>query len=48
MARRGTPSFTLRLDPEIRKALEDLASKKGVTLADIVRQALTAFIEREK
>lgn len=45
---RGTPSFTLRLDPEIRKSLEDLAKKKGVTLADIVREALTAFIEREK
>lgn len=45
---RGTPSFTLRLDPEIRKSLEDLAKEKGVTLADIVREALTAFIEREK
>lgn len=45
---RGTPSFTLRLDPEIRKSLEDLAKKKGVTLADVVREALTAFIEREK
>lgn len=45
---RGTPSFTLRLDPEIRKSLEDLAKEKGVTLADVVREALTAFIEREK
>lgn len=48
MARRGTPTFTLRLDPEIRKTLEDLAKKKGVTLADVVRQALTSFIDREK
>lgn len=45
---RGTPLIALRLDPEIRKSLEDLAKKKGVTLSDLVRAALTAFIEREK
>ena len=48
MARRGTPTFTLRLDPEIRKSLEYLANEKGVTLSDVVRQALTIFIERKK
>lgn len=43
--RTGVPEkITLRLAPDVRVALEWMASKKGVTLAEVIRQA----ISREK
>lgn len=36
--------ITLRLAPDVRVALEWMAAKKGVTLAEVIRQA----ISREK
>ena len=45
---RGTPNFTLRLEPEIRQSLEQIAKDQGVTLAYVVRLALAAFIERQR
>ena len=33
--------LTLRLAPDVRLALDWMANKKGVTLAEVIRQAIT-------
>ena len=43
---RGTPLIALRLDPEIRKSLEEICEINGLSLSDAVRLAILDFIEK--
>ncbi|MCB1258462.1 MAG: ribbon-helix-helix protein, CopG family [Microthrixaceae bacterium] len=38
-------SFPVRLDPELRAALDDRAKRDGRTASEIVRQALRQFLD---
>lgn len=42
---RGTPILALRLDPEIRRQLEDICEINGISLSDAVRLAILDFIK---
>lgn len=52
-SRRGRPllgrapatTFAVRLDPELRTALDKRAETDGVTAAEVLRQALRSFLE---
>ena len=39
-----TPLMALRLDPEIRRALDEICEINGITLSDAVRLALLDWI----
>ena len=41
----GTPIVTLRLNDEIRRQVDEIAREEGKTMADVIREALKAFIE---
>jgi hypothetical protein len=41
-----TPSLTVRVPPETRTALEDLARAQGKRLADVSREALDEYVSR--
>lgn len=45
---KGTPVIGIRLDPEIRRALDELCKANGITLSDAVRLALLDFLEKNK
>lgn len=53
VARRGRPllgrapatTFPVRLDPDLRAALDERAQLDGVSSAEVVRQALRRFLE---
>jgi predicted DNA-binding protein len=47
VAMKETP-ISLRLDRELRKALEDLAAKDLRTLSDYIRVVLTRHVEDKK
>ena len=41
-----TPSLTVRVPPETRTALEELARTQGKRLADVSREALDEYVSR--
>jgi hypothetical protein len=41
-----TPSLTVRVPPETRTALEELARAQGKRLADVSREALDEYVSR--
>jgi hypothetical protein len=41
-----TPSLTVRVPPETRAALEELARAQGKRLADVSREALDEYVSR--
>ena len=41
---KGTPIFSIRLDSDLKSALEQIAQEQGVTLAYVIRLALIAFL----
>jgi len=41
-----TPSLTVRVPPEMRTALEELARAQGKRLADVSREALDEYVAR--
>lgn len=41
-----TPSFTVRVSPEVRSALESIAASQGRRLSDVSREALTEYVDR--
>jgi hypothetical protein len=41
-----TPSLTVRVPPETRRALEELARAQGKRLADVSREALDEYVSR--
>jgi hypothetical protein len=41
-----TPSLTVRVPPETRSALEELAKAQGKRLADVSREALDEYVSR--
>jgi predicted HicB family RNase H-like nuclease len=41
-----TPSLTVRVPPETRTALEELAKAQGKRLADVSREALDEYVSR--
>lgn len=41
-----TPSLTVRVPPETRSALEELARAQGKRLADVSREALDEYVSR--
>ena len=44
----GTPIVTLRLNDEIRRQIDEIAREEGKTMADVIREALKAFIETKQ
>lgn len=46
----GSPArtFPVRLDPELRMALDRRANQDGVSSAEVVRRALVMYLERER
>ena len=44
----GTPIVTLRLSDEIRRQIDEIAREEGKTMADVIREALKAFIETKQ
>lgn len=44
----GTPIVTLRLSDEIRHQIDEIAREEGKTMADVIREALKAFIETKQ
>jgi predicted transcriptional regulator len=44
---RQTARFDLRIDPELREAIEEIAKAKDRSVAWIVREALTRYVEQE-
>lgn len=54
-SRRGRPllgtsparTFAVRLDPDLRMALDRRADQDGVSSAEVVRRALVTYLERE-
>jgi len=45
---RGKPIFSIRLDPALRSALEDLATQRQIPIADLIRLAIVDYLERQK
>ena len=45
---KGTPIIGIRLDPDIRRSLEDLCRANGITISDAVRLALLDFLDKNK
>lgn len=45
MSYRGNPIMSIRLAPELRVELTEIARKEGKPLADIIREALYRFLE---
>lgn len=43
---RGTPLTALRLDPELRKELEQICEINGITISDAIRLAILDFIDK--
>lgn len=43
-----TPNLTIRVAPETRAALESIAARGGLRLADVGRQALDEYIQRHR
>jgi hypothetical protein len=41
-----TPSLTVRVPPETRSALEEMAKAQGKRLADVSREALDEYVSR--
>jgi Arc/MetJ-type ribon-helix-helix transcriptional regulator len=39
---------TLRLDPEIRRRVAQIARRKRTTTSEVLREAITAWVEREE
>jgi len=44
----NTPQFTMRLDPEIRKALEAIADREKRSLSNVIEIACERYIEADK
>jgi hypothetical protein len=44
--RARTPSLTVRVPPETRTALEELAKAQGKRLADVSREAMDEYVSR--
>jgi antitoxin component of RelBE/YafQ-DinJ toxin-antitoxin module len=42
---RGTDRRTIRIAPALWLAAQDVAAKQGVTVSDLVRQALQAMVD---
>jgi len=42
-----TPQFTMRLDPELRKALEVIAERDRRSLSNVVELACLQFVEAD-
>ncbi len=45
---RGTPITSVRLKPEIRQQLDDLAKETGLTVADLIRIAIMDFLDKKQ
>lgn len=45
---RGTPNVTLRLSPEVRHQIEFVAREENKTMADIIREAIKAYLETKQ
>jgi predicted HicB family RNase H-like nuclease len=45
MGKNKQAGFLLRMSPELRKAAEDMAYKKNMNFTELVRKALTQYIE---
>lgn len=43
-----TPQFTMRLDPELRKALEAIAERERRSLSNVVELACLRFVEADR
>ena len=43
---KGTPLVAVRLAPELRDRLAMLAYARGVALSDVIREALTEYVDR--
>jgi predicted transcriptional regulator len=43
---KGTPPVAVRLAPELRDRLAMLAYARGVALSDVIREALTEYVDR--
>ncbi|HLI55531.1 MAG TPA: CopG family transcriptional regulator [Actinomycetota bacterium] len=41
-----TPNLTVRVPPEVRNSLEEIAARQGRRVADVTRDAVTEYIER--
>jgi len=40
--------ITLRLDPEIRRKVAQIARRKGTTTSKVLREAITTWVDREE
>ena len=47
MPAHNSPRFTVRLEPHEIEQFRELARKRGVTMADVVRPTILAFINSE-
>ena len=47
MVRQKSARFDLRLDPELREAVERIAEARDRTVAWVVREALKRYVEQE-
>ena len=45
---RGTPNVTLRLSPEVRHQIDEVAREEGKTMADIIREAIKAYLKEKQ
>lgn len=43
---KGTPLTSIRLDPTIRKELEQICEINGISLSDAIRLAILDFIDK--
>ena len=48
MAYRGTPLVSLRLDPEIRRALDQICAENKISISDAIRLAILDFLDKNK
>lgn len=48
MSYRGNPIMSIRLAPELRAELAEIARKEGKPLADIIREALYRFLDEKQ
>jgi predicted transcriptional regulator len=44
----NTPQFTMRLDPELRKALEEIATRENRTLSNLIELICRRYVEADR
>lgn len=44
---KGTPMIGIRISPQIREELQQIADREGITLSEAIRRAIVAFISEK-